>query len=196
MHGLTREDIPLLLPPSFAQEALEIRNQLLSFRLQNYGEIQIDYADYSLDVEPRLAEIYLPLKSIIIDPRAQREIDEFVKQYHRKMVSDRGMTLEATVLEAIIELRNERRRLTVKEVTGRANTKLRDEAAEEDAYQLTTRKTGQLVRNSLGLETRRGTGGRYQVVVKGEEALSRLGKRYGLETGQRSGPEKEEFDSM
>jgi|GEM_PF-2916500 len=194
MHGLGRGDIPLLLPRSFWQEAAEIRNQLLFFRLHNYGEIEIESSDYSLAVEPRLAEIYLPLKSMIVDPEAQRQIDQFIREYHRKMVSARGTSLEATVLEAIVELRNERRPLTVKEVTGRANTKLRDEAAEEDAYQLTTHKTGQLVRNSLGLETRRGTGGRYQVVVKGEEALSRLGKRYGLETGQTSGPEKEEFD--
>lgn len=187
MDGLGRGDIPLLLPRSFWQEATEIRNQLLFFRLHNYGEIEIDYSDYSLEVEPRLAEIYLPLKSIIIDPEAQREIEEFIKEYHRKMVSARGMTLEATVLGAIIELSNEGKPLLIKDVTDRANAKIRDEAAEDSPYQLTTHKTGQLVRNSLGLETRRGTGGRYQVVVKGEEALSRLAKRYGLETEQTGG---------
>jgi len=194
MQVLSREDIPLLLPPSFWAEAAEIRNQLLFFRLHNYGELDIDCSGYGLEVEPRLAEIYLPLKSMIVDPEAQRQIDQFIREYHRKMVSARGTSLEATVLEAIIELRNEGSPLTVKEVTGRANAKLRDEAAEEDAYQLTTRKTGQLVRNSLGLETRRGTGGRYQVVVKGEEALSRLAKRLGLETEQTGALEIEDID--
>jgi len=194
MHGLSRGDIPLMLPPSFYDEAMEIRNQLLSFRLQNYGEIEIDYSNYSLDVEPRLAEIYLPLKSIIADPKAQRQLDEFITQYHRKMVSDRGMTLEATVLGAIIELFNEGKPLFVKAVTERANAKLRDEAAGDKPFQLTTHKCGRLLRNSLGLDTRRGTGGRYEVVVKGDDTLSRLATRYGLDLGPNSGPQIDDFD--
>lgn len=196
MHGLGRGDIPLLLPRSFRAEAAEIRNQLLFFRLHNYGGIEIEYSDYSLAVEPRLAEIYLPLRSIIADPEVQGQIDEFMREYHRKIASDRGTTLEATVLGAVIELFKEGKTLFVKAVTERANAKLRDEAAEEDAYQLTTHKTGRLVRNSLGLETRRGTGGRYEVVVKGDDMLSRLATRYGLALGSNSGPEKEDSDSM
>jgi len=188
MRGLTRADIPLLLPPAFWEEATKIRNQLLLFRLRNYGELDIDYSGFGLEVEPRLAEIYLPLKSVIIDPEAQEQIEQFIGEYHRRMVADRGMTLEATVLGAIIELSNEGKPLLIKDVTDRANVKIRDEAAEDAPYQLTTHKTGRLVRNSLGLDTRKGSGGRYEVVVKGEETLSRLAARYGLATDQTSGP--------
>jgi hypothetical protein len=51
-------------------------------------------------IEPRLNQIFLPLLSIIEDPKDREEMKELARRYHGEMIAERGMDLEAHVLES------------------------------------------------------------------------------------------------
>ena len=55
-------------------------------------------------MSPRLNQIFVPLLSIIEDPEARRDLQELAKRYNREMIADRGMEMEAQILEIICDM--------------------------------------------------------------------------------------------
>ncbi len=99
-----RDEIPINLTSQYKREALELRNKLLMFRFRNFRKSQVDPGLVDRSIEPRLAQIFVPLLSVIEDASARQALRQVARDYHRELVADRGMDIEAQVLEIIQEL--------------------------------------------------------------------------------------------
>jgi hypothetical protein len=172
-----RSDIPLNLPTSFEDEALHLRNRLLFFRLRTLGkERRLDgFSDSG--VEPRLRQIFAPLLSVIQDEAVRAEVLDLARHYQRELVADRGLSVEAAVLEAIHRLKREGRPLTVKDITAA----FLEEHGEEFGGKASPRWIGTILRKRLGLRPQKSNG--TYVIPAGElSKVERLFERYGIDT--------------
>jgi hypothetical protein len=167
------------LTDKFWEEALIIRNKLLAYRLEYYGKhiVNLDYSDESL--EPRLDQIIIPLKSMITDRELLDEITNLVREYNRQSIVDRGMSLEAIVLEALIRLKEARQDLSMKSIADKANEILQDQKAEdEEVYTLKPHGVGRIVRDKLKLNTEKTRVG--IVAIPDEQKINSLCKKFGI----------------
>src|SRR5437879_1957953 len=80
-----REDVPINLPSSYKEEARQLRNKLLMFRFSNAGKNAADPALVDRSVEPRLAQIFVPLLSVIEDASARQALRQLLREYHREL---------------------------------------------------------------------------------------------------------------
>ena len=99
-----RDDVPINLPSTWKEEALHIRNKLLLFRFRNLNKRLPAESLVDRSIEPRLNQIFVPLLSILEDPEARRDLQELAKRYNREMIADRGMDMEAQILEIIRDM--------------------------------------------------------------------------------------------
>lgn len=171
-----RDDLPLNLPPLHLwQDAIEIRNMLLAYRFAKFDAARLQDWDYpEAGLEPRLQQILLPLKKIVDDDKAIKEIEEFTREYQQSLVEAQAAKLEALVLESIVETINAGEPLALVSIRDCTQPKL-----EDTNYDLTSRKVGETVRKKLGFQTYQ-TGGRYYVRYH-EGQLLALCRRYGKE---------------
>lgn len=172
-----RDDIPINLPASYKDEALRLRNQLLSFRFENRARLEADEQHVDPEVEPRLNQIFVPLLSVTEDPDTREQLKELARRYHREMVAERGLKPEAQVLEVIRDLLQDgRSRLEV----GQIADWFADRHGFDYERQITPRWVGYLIRKKLHLKTRKSRG--VYVIPEGErEKLERLYEKYGVE---------------
>jgi len=202
--ALLREDIPIVLPLSFRNEARAMRNKLLRYRLEHWQQaIEVTNDDMDRTVEPRLNQVTIGLKKMVDDPTLVEEIDRFIREYQRQTIVERSMTLAAKTLQAIIELGNEPTGVgpdggaifdfTLKTIADRVNAILDaenegdggdDESDEVSKLKLEVKpkKIGHIVRNELGLRTERdhSNKSRYAIIWDGPRIRAIAG-RYGLE---------------
>jgi hypothetical protein len=85
--------------PKLANSAM-----LLMFRFRNFRKCHVDPSLIDRQIEPRLAQVFVPLLSVIEDPNARQSLRELMRDYHRELVADRGMDMEAQVLQIIRDL--------------------------------------------------------------------------------------------
>jgi hypothetical protein len=172
-----REEIPINLTAQYKREALELRNKLLTFRFRNFGKRLIDPALVDRSIEPRLAQIFVPLLSVIEDAGARQALRQVARDYHRELVADRGMDIEAQVLEIIQELQEMGygARLSVKEIANR----FIEQHGEDFERKVTPHWIGHVVRRKLGLKTEKRHG---SYVIASSEALKLacLYEKYGI----------------
>jgi hypothetical protein len=181
-----REDIPINLTAEYKREALALRNKLLLFRLRNFGRHEVDPALVDRSIEPRLAQVFTPLLSLIEDAGARDALRQVARDYHRELVADRGMDMEAQLLEIIQEIRQDPyfQGLAVKEIAERFIAR----HSEDYERKITPHWVGQLIRRKLSLKTYRRSGN-YYVAESEDPKLDRLFERYGLtdkETGAKA----------
>jgi hypothetical protein len=172
-----RDDIPINLPASYKDEALELRNKLLTFRFRNFGRRTVDPALVDRSIEPRLAQVFVPLLSVIEDASAREALRKVAREYHRELVADRGMDIEAQVLEIVQEVQEESTEvgLSIKEIANRFIS----EHGEDFDRKITPHWIGHIVRRKLGLKTERRRDG-YAVAASEETKLARLYDKYGV----------------
>jgi hypothetical protein len=172
-----REDIPINLTASYKQEALELRNKLLMFRFRNFGRCHIDPALVDRSIEPRLAQIFVPLLSVIEDVGARNALRQVARDYHRDIVADRGMDVEAQMLEIIQELQQDPYSpgLAVKEIAERFIAR----HGEDFERKITPHWVGYVIRRKLGLKTEKRHGS-YMVAASEGPKLPRLFEKYGV----------------
>jgi hypothetical protein len=181
-----RDDIPLNLTDEYRHEALALRNKLLMFRFRNFGRRAIDATLVDRSIEPRLSQIFVPLLSVIEDADARQALLQVAREYHRELVADRGMDMEAQVLEIIQELQESpyTDRLSIKEIAERMSERHGDDFERK----VTPHWIGYVVRRKLGLKTYR-RGGSYHIAESEKEKLNQLFERYGLQEGGETGTE-------
>jgi hypothetical protein len=180
-----RDDIPINLPPAYKGEALRLRNKLLLYRFRNLGKVSAATALFDPTIEPRLNQIFIPLASVVSDPGIRAELRERAREYHRELVADRGMDVEAQVLEIIRELQN-RSRLSVNDITASFAKRF----GSEHERPITNKWIGFVIRRRLNLKTHKSHG---TFVIPFEEGpkLERLYERYGLIERHPSAPVEE-----
>ena len=107
-----------------------------------------------------------------------------MRQYDRELVADRGMEIEAQVLEVIREFgqQGEETEVSIRVVTNR----LIDLHGEDLDRKITARWVGYVVRKKLGLKTYRRSG-IYHIAESEQPRLQSLYGRYGLTDGTKDG---------
>lgn len=191
----TRQDIPIELPREFwTVEVPELQSLLLRYRLEHWRPgMELDYSQLDASIEPRLNQVMLSLVSIVDDPDLKEDLRSFMRAYNEQLISERGLTLTAKVLEAIVaqwhleEDKGEARRdMSLKTIANRADQLMDFENLDEDEeYQgrkLTGKKVGDITRKQLQLQTTRSAAqnGRY-CVVWNEARIQGLCARYGID---------------
>jgi hypothetical protein len=185
-----REDIPINLTAIYKQEALELRNKLLLFRLRNFGQREVDPALVDRSIEPRLAQIFVPLLSVVEDAEARNALRQVAREYHRDLVTDRGMDVEAQMLEIIQEIQQDpfSADLAVKEIAERFIAR----HGEDFDRKITPHWVGYIIRRKLGLRTEK-RHGNYMIAASEGPKIARLFERYGLNID--SGDSRDSGDS-
>ena len=173
---LTRTDLPLNLDDDFDREALEIRNKCLAWRLKNYNIIDPSKIEHDRSIEPRLNQIIAPLCSVIKDEQVKSELKEFIKEYNKELISDRGLSFEAPILDIIMHLMKDgEREVTMKEISDTYNVGIGRSEKE-----LNPRGVAKILRNTFRLNTEK-TGEGIALNLKSyKKNIARLCSKYGI----------------
>lgn len=175
--GKMRTDIPINLPSKYHDEALHLRNKLLLFRFRNHGKRSAVDSLVDRTIEPRLNQLFIPLMSVIDDQDVRENLRRIARDYHAERVADRGMDIEAQVLEVIRDLADDpdTMKLSIKEITAQFTNRFGGEYART----ITTKWIGTVIRRKLHLTAQKSNG--VFVIPPSERAkLSPLYERYGL----------------
>lgn len=174
-----REDIPINLPPVYKEEALHLRNQLLLLRFKNRGNRKIVEGLIDRSIEPRLNQIFVPLLSIIEDQKARKDLQSLAKAYQTEITTDRGMDMEAQVLQIIHDLREAGEPLALKAITAW----FADRHGEEYDRKITPKWIGYVIRKKLHLKTQKSHGS-FGIDPGQKSVIDRLCGKYGIEEAE------------
>ena len=174
-HRRMRDDIPINVPSSLWDEATALRNRLLRFRFRHLGKHPLSEEPVDRNVEPRLNQVFAPLFSIIEDKATLEELRAVMREFHRQHVSDRGMDIEAHLLEAIAALRAKGESVSIGEIA----EQFREEHEDDYDKKITPKWVGSLIRRKLHLRTERRREG-YVIRESEHPKVERLMERYGL----------------
>ncbi len=172
-----RKDIPINLTSDYKDAARIIRNKLLMFRFRNYGRRMIDPSLFERSLEPRLAQIFCPLLTLIDDPAVKTEVEEIAQLYQKDLVADRSLDLEALVLGIINELKTASIpvELSIREITDRFASR----HSSEIDRKITPHWMGFLIRRKLRLKTEK-RHGVYFIATSESSRLLQLFEKYGI----------------
>lgn len=171
-----RPDVPINLPPSYKEEALRLRNQLLTFRLRHGGTAIPIRETVDPAIEPRLNQVFAPLLAIMEDSAARADLRALAREYHRDLVADRGQESEARVLEIIRDLRTSGIPVTV----GAIADIFSERHGIEYERKITPKWIGYLLRRRLYLRTRK-SDGNFVLTEDAGPTLDALFARYGIQ---------------
>ena len=172
-----RDDIPLNLDAEWKVRALELRNKLLMFRFRNHGTHHLDPDTVDRTIEPRLAQVFGPLLSVIKEPIARDALYQVAREYHRELISDRGADMEAQILEVIRDILRSSAdgQVSIKEITDNFASRY----ADEYDRRVTAKWIGSVVRRSLQLKTQK-SHGLFVLCPSEKLKLARLYEKYGI----------------
>lgn len=187
MKETDRDDIPPVLGKKFFEEQQQLRNKLLLFRLRNYFKVDPEAgANLNLDgIEPRLRQISEAFASLFAnEPEVLESYRQFIQAHQRELIEQRAATKTGQIVEALLELLEERDCSEVATVaTYRGNS---EEVATEISAGDIAEKTGispqavGAILKSLGLNTQQkriDTKVRRVILVSCEK-LEKLRRRY------------------
>ncbi len=172
-----RDDIPLNLDEHHKEEARRLRNKLLLFRFRSLRKgFRVDAA-VDRAIEPRLNQIFAPLLAVTQDPEARENLKTLLHRYNKELVSERGMEIEAQLLEVIRDAvaASTDGTVSVKEV---ANW-FADRHGEDYERKVTPKWVGSLIRKRLRVQPER-VNGVFVILPAELPKLKRLYIKYGL----------------
>ncbi len=182
----------LYLTKLFEEEAKTLRAKLLLWRLRRLSqEWTWDERLLPPALEPRLGEIGLSLIQLTTSEEIREVVRQTLLEYQQELREERGTSLEAEVIQRIVEVCSEKRTVakeqgktgllnrfpTIGGVTDRINAGLGEHDVKHDH-----RKIGALIRNHLYLKTQRLGGG--TVIVFDGKQLAHLVEKYGIQTNE------------
>jgi hypothetical protein len=173
-----RSDIPINLPDKFGEEARELRNKLLLYRFHRRFEIRLDPTLADPALEPRLNQILLPLLSVIGDPALREELRSIATEAQANLVTERGLLMEAQVLEIMADLMSTTDRPFVS--VGEVTAGLIERYGSEYERPITNRWIGSILRKRLNLHTYK-RHGIFVVPVAERPKIELLCGRYGVD---------------
>jgi hypothetical protein len=183
-----RDDVPISLPDEHKQEARHLRNKLLLFRFRNLRKRKANESLVDRSIEPRLNQVFVPLLSIVEDVKARQQLQEVARQYNREIVAERGMDMEAQVLEIIRDMASSpyKPRLAIKDITSRFI-----ERHEQDYdKKITTKWIGTIIRKRLNLKAHK-SHGVFVIPLSERPKLDRLYAKYGITPKDEPEPDTE-----
>lgn len=188
MRAKQRQDIPELLGKGFDEKALLLRNKLLMFRFDHYASTEPDLGLRDSGIESRLNQVMIPLLSVIKDPQMRNDLRDFMCGYNRELVADRGMSLEAEILEAISRIafrlgldNTDSAEIHIKAITDEVNLSADSEST------FTPKRISDALRKKLNIATDRDRLGAFILYKFGD--FNGLYKRYGIGAPNLTDPE-------
>ena len=154
-HRGLRSDIPINLPAVVQGRGPPSPEQAPSVSISKLWQRNLrstTLVDPTL--EPRLNQIFVPLLSVISDPAIRAELREVARERHREIVADRGMDVEAQVLEVIRDLERQQSKLAIGEITAAFIARF----GKEYGRPITSKWIGFIVRRRLNLKTQKAMG--------------------------------------
>lgn len=173
-----RSDIPINMPECFKDEARELRNKLLLYRIHRRSHAKLDQALADPQLEPRLNQILVPLLSVVEDESVREQLRWMAHSAQSDLVAERGLRIEAQVLEIIANLMADAGR-TVIPVADVAAALIEQHGAEYDRP-ITNRWVGGVLRQRLNLRTYK-SHGNYVVPATERTKIDMLCARYGVQ---------------
>ena len=172
-----RTDVPINLPESFKDAARELRNKLLLFRFHRRPTVRLDDSLFDPQLEPRLNQILLPLLSVVRDGHAHEPLRWVAQRAQTDLIAERGLRIEAQVLEIVCALLASAAGLTVgvAEITA----KLADKYGADYERPITPRWVGGIIRKRLNLRTYK-SHGVYVVPITEKSKVDLMCARYGV----------------
>jgi len=172
-----RSDIPINLPETFKNEARELRNKLLLYRFHRRFDVKLDASLADPKLEPRLNQILLPLLSVVADENLRTDLRSIALEAQLGLVAERGLLVEAQVLEVLAELMaaSERPVIPVADVA----TGLIERYGTEYDRPITNRWVGGILRKRLNIHTYK-SHGVYAVPMDERSKIELLCDRYGV----------------
>ena len=163
---------------SFKEEARELRNKLLLYRFHRRHEVKLDESLVDPRIEPRLNQILLPLMSVVVDDTLRSELRSMAVEAQLNLVADRGLLVEAQLLEILAELMAGSQRPVVPVADIAAW--LIERYGDEYDRPITNRWVGSVLRKRLNIRTYK-SHGVYVVPVQERSKIELLCKRYGVD---------------
>jgi hypothetical protein len=179
-----RPDVPINLPKAFKEEARALRSKLLLYRFRRRAGVTLDESLIDPALEPRLNQILLPLLSVVSDASLRDALREAAREAQSALIADRGLSVEAQVLEVLFELMRSADGSGV--AVGVLTAALRKRYGTEYDRPLTDRWIGAIVRKRLNLRTYKAHGV-YVIPLVQRVDVQQLCARYGVETKRAAG---------
>lgn len=174
-----RSDVPISLPTRLRDEAQELRNRLLAWRLHARFAVSADSSRLVAGISARANQIALPLLALVDDVGLRSRIGDELKETDARTREAKPIPLERLMLDAIAAAFDEAStpRVRVSEVAERVNTLME----ERGGRAASVKWVGWFLRERLRLQTMKAHG--VYVIPQSEapkiEALSaRLSPRY------------------
>jgi hypothetical protein len=123
-------------------------------------------------------EIAHKLLSIIEDPEAIDDLRELARRYNKEMIADRGMLMEAQIVEIIQDMLSSpygAPQLPLKDIT----SWFVDRHGMDYKRKVTSKWIGTIIRKRLGLKTQK-SHGIYVIPLSEQPKLERLYEKYGI----------------
>ena len=138
-------------------------------------------------IEPRLNQILLPLMSVVADDKLRSELRAMALEAQLNLVADRGLLIEAQVLEILAEVivRSERPVVAVADIVAG----LIDRYADEYDRPITNRWVGSILRKRLNIRTYK-SHGVYVVPMQERPKIELLCRRYDVGIEAEIDPER------
>ena len=142
MTHRTRSDVPIILPRRFHSEALGLRNQLLSFRMDFRPKLQnYEYGPDLMDDSPedRVNEVIAPIKVLAIDDNAPlRLITDTAQALQEELLAGKRDTTDARIIEVLFDIHNkgDGAQLSAKAVADRIVDEMDDSKPSPNAHKV------------------------------------------------------------
>lgn len=155
MGGKHRKDIPIHIPKEFEQDSIDLRNQLLAFRLQHYGKLMIDPSLQINNVDSRINQICLPILSMLNNDEINDEVRSFIQTLRDTIQSSKSEQEPAQIIQGIINLIMGKRPLKYQSVAIEINNL---NQRDYPGWEISPAKIGRINSAIFNLRTRRVTG--------------------------------------
>lgn len=163
---------PLNLPLSQAEDALELRNKLLGYRLRERCRITLDASLADPRLEARTNQILLPLLSVVPEEEVRRSIRTIAGAREATMRTDRGFSTEGRLVAILANQAVDR--LALRDIA----SAFAEAHGPDYDRQITSRYIGACLRR-LGFRLYKSDG--VYVVAPGQQPLiDALAARYGV----------------
>jgi hypothetical protein len=172
-----RSDIPINIPQAFKEEARDLRNKLLLYRFHRRFDVRLDESLADPKLEPRLNQILLPLLSIVTDESLRTALRSMAQETQLGLVAERGLLVEAQVLEILAELMAGSQRPVVP-VADIAAVFIERYGFEYERP-ITNRWIGSILRKRLNITTYK-SHGVYVIPMNERSKIEQLCTRYGV----------------
>lgn len=191
-YPLSSVQRPVHLPDDFEDKAREIRNQLLSFRMEMFNKIHEDPSTLEGITTPRLKQMALAMTTIskLVGDEVLKQILEYLKQYEQELQAWQEPDLEADIMLCIGIIRlipevEKEKKIHMEQISRHFNQHIAETKTIQNGYyskdEITSKRVGTIVKNLHLRKSRDGKGYFIPLDSQQTKAIDLLIERYGLD---------------